>query len=89
MSIKFLCVTLPHMSISPRIVVAIALHQIDDAPDTEASAQRDHEGLENTYRRSKKCHKSYCRDLWTFRPFGYCKSRNKTVSTAPSRRSFP
>ena len=36
------------LALSPRIVVAIALHQIDDAPDTEASAQSDHEGLENT-----------------------------------------
>ena len=57
------------MSIGSGVVVAVALHQIDDAPDTEASAQSDHEGLENTYRRSKKCHKSYCRDSWTFRPF--------------------
>ena len=47
MSINFLCVTLWHMSIGTGVVVAVTLQQIDNAPDTETSAQRDNEGLKN------------------------------------------
>ena len=57
MSIKFLCVTLSHMSISPRIVIAIALQQIDRTPNAEASAQRHNEGLKNANSRIKESHK--------------------------------
>ena len=57
MSIKFLCVTLPHMSIGTGVVVAIALQQIDRAPDAEASAQCHNEGLKNTNSRIKESHK--------------------------------
>ena len=31
----------------PRIVIAITFQQVDDAPDTEAGSQCDHEGLQN------------------------------------------
>ena len=58
MSIKFLCVTLPHMSIGTGVIVTIALQQIDRAPNTEASAQSNNEGLKNTNSRIKESHKS-------------------------------
>ena len=46
-STKFVCDTLPHMSIGPRVVIAITFQQVDDAPDTEAGSQCDNEGLQN------------------------------------------
>ena len=57
MSIKFLCVTLPHMSISPGVVVAITFQQIDDAPHAETGTEGDNEGLENGDCLIKKFHK--------------------------------
>ena len=56
MSIKFLCVTLPHMSISAGVVRAIALQQIDHAPHAKASAEGDHKGLQSGDGRSEKLH---------------------------------
>ena len=47
MSIKFLCVTLPHMSICARVVVAVTFQQVDDTPHAETGAQSDNEGLKN------------------------------------------
>ena len=58
-STKSSCDTLPHLSIGPRVVVAVALQQIDDAPHTEARAESDHKGLQSRDRRSKESHKSY------------------------------
>ena len=57
LSIKFLCVTLPHMSIRARIVVAVALHQIDYAPDTKPGSKCYNKGLQNVYCAIEKCHK--------------------------------
>ena len=45
------------MSIGTGVVVAIALQQIDCAPNAEASAQRHNEGLKNTNSRIKESHK--------------------------------
>ena len=44
------------MSIGTGVVVAVALQQIDRAPNAEASAQRHNEGLKNAYRTVEKCH---------------------------------
>ena len=57
MSIKFLCVTLWHMSICAGVVVAVTFQQVDDAPDTETSAEGDNEGLKNGDSLIEKCHK--------------------------------
>ena len=57
MSIKFLCVTLWHMSICARVVVAVTFQQVDDTPDAETSAQSDNEGLKNGDSLIEKCHK--------------------------------
>ena len=56
MSIKFLCVTLSHMSIRTRIIVSITFQQVDNAPDTETGTERDNEGLKNGDCLFKKCH---------------------------------
>ena len=52
-----LCVTLPHMSICARVVVAVTFQQVDDTPDTKTSAQSDNESLKNGNCLFKKCHK--------------------------------
>ena len=56
LSIKFFCVSLRHMSIGTGIVISISFQQIDRAPDTKASAQRNHKGLENFHSRVEKFH---------------------------------
>ena len=56
MSIKFLCVTLPHMSIRAGVVVAVALHEIDNAPNAKTSPKSDNKCFQNAYCGSKKCH---------------------------------
>ena len=56
LSIKFMCVTLPYMSISAGVVRAIALQQIDHAPHAKASAEGDHKGLQSGDGRSEKLH---------------------------------
>lgn len=50
------CVTLPHMSIRARVVIAVALKQVDHAPYAQASAQRDYKYLQSVDCRCKKCH---------------------------------
>ena len=35
------------LALGPRVVVAVTFQQVDDAPDTEAGSQCDHEGLQN------------------------------------------
>ena len=59
------CASLPYMSIRAGVVVAVALHKIDNAPNAEARAQRDNKGLKNTNRRSEKCHSKLlsCRSM--------------------------
>ena len=57
LSIKFLCDTLPYMSICARIVIAVALHQIDYAPDTKPGSKCYNKGLQNVYCAIEKCHK--------------------------------
>ena len=55
-SIKFLCATLSHMSIGTGVVGAVALQQVDNAPNAEARAQRDNEGLQGGDSGCEKCH---------------------------------
>ena len=56
-SIKFLFATLSHMSIRAGIVIAITFQQVDHTPDAKASADGDHEGLENGNCRIEKSHR--------------------------------
>ena len=45
------------MSIGAGVVRAVALQQIDNAPNTEARAQRDNKGLQSGDSGCEKCHK--------------------------------
>lgn len=45
LSIKFLYVTLWHMSIGARVVRSVALQEIDYAPHAQASAESHNKGL--------------------------------------------
>ena len=56
LSIKFFCVTLPHMSICTRIVVAISFHQIDNTPNAKTCANSHNESLQNGNRLIKEFH---------------------------------
>ena len=47
------------MSIGPRVVVAVALQEIDNPPHAQASAQRDDQGFHHINSGSKKCHMKY------------------------------
>lgn len=44
------------MSIGTRIVVTITFQKVDRAPNTEASAQGNNEGLKNVHSSVKKFH---------------------------------
>ena len=39
-----------------RIIISVALQEIDNAPDTETGTERDNEGLKNGDCLFKKCH---------------------------------
>ena len=52
----FAFASLPHMSICARIIISVALQEIDNAPDTETGTERDNEGLKNGDCLFKKCH---------------------------------
>lgn len=55
-STKFLCDTLPHMSIGARVIRTVALQEIDDAPHAQASAQGHNEGLQGGDSGRKELH---------------------------------
>ena len=48
--------SLTYMSIRARIVVAVALHEIDYAPDTKPGSKCYNKGLQNVYCAIEKCH---------------------------------
>ena len=66
MSIKFLCVTLPHMSICAGVIVAVTFHEVDRAPNAQASAQSNYQGLQDFNRGIEKCHIVYLQksEIW-------------------------
>ena len=71
LSIKFLCVTLWHMSIRAGVVGPIPFQQVDAAPHAEAGAQGNHEGLQNFDCRVKKFHGDLLLKIKGLRPVGY------------------
>ena len=48
------------LALRARIVVAVALHEVDNAPDTKPGSQSYNKGLQNAYCRIKKCHNRQC-----------------------------
>ena len=63
LSINFLCVTLSHMSIAAGVILSITLQQVDAAPDTQGTAQTDHDRLQSIDCAVEKFHKvlTFCR----------------------------
>ena len=59
LSIKFFCVSLRHMSIGGRVVLAVPLQKVDAAPHAQAAAQGDDQSLQYVDSVSEKIHKSY------------------------------
>ena len=45
--VLFWVASLPHMSISSGIVIAVALQEVDDTPNAETGTECDYEGLKN------------------------------------------
>ena len=45
------------LTLRARIVVAVALHEIDNAPDTKPGSKCYNKGLQNVYCAIEKCHK--------------------------------
>ena len=45
LSIKFMCVTLPYMSICAGVIISVTLHKIDYSPDAQACTKSDNECL--------------------------------------------
>ena len=56
LSINFLCVTLSHMSISPRIIISVTFQQVDHAPDAKTGSEGNDEGLKYVYRAVEEIH---------------------------------
>ena len=54
-----LCVTLSHMSICARVVIAVTLQEIDNSPHAQTSAQGDHQSFHHINSGSKKSHMKY------------------------------
>ena len=51
-----LCVTLPHMSIGGRVVLAVTFQEVDAAPYAQAAAQSNDQSLQNFNRLCKEIH---------------------------------
>ena len=64
--VLFVSASLCYMSISPRIIISVALQQVNDAPDSETCAKGDDEGLKNIDSRVKEIHKCVCRNMRDF-----------------------
>ena len=64
------------MSIAAGVILSIALQQVDAAPDTQGTAQTDHDGLQSIDCAVEKFHKvlTFCRL--------FCGTQNKNYSSA-------
>lgn len=51
------------LTFSPRVIISVALQQVNDAPDSETCAKCDDEGLKNIDSRVKEIHKCVCRNM--------------------------
>ena len=51
------------LAFSRRIIISVALQQVNDAPDSETCAKCDDEGLKNINSRVKEIHKRVCRNM--------------------------
>ena len=51
------------LAFSPRIVITIALQQVNDTPDSETCAKGNNQSLKNIDSRVKEIHKCVCRNM--------------------------
>ena len=65
------------------VVVAVALQEIDDAPGTEARAQRDNKDFKSVDCRSKKCHIRFSSLKWLVVGGRGCKQPRSGTKKAP------
>ena len=56
MSIKFLCVTLPHMSIGRGVIAAVTFHEVYSTPHAQTGTQSNHQSLQNVHCTVKEFH---------------------------------
>jgi hypothetical protein len=56
MSIVLMSASLPTMSISAGVIVAVTFEQIDSSPDTKTGTESNDEGLKDPNSRVEKCH---------------------------------
>ena len=56
MSIKFLCVTLPHMSIGRGVIAAVAFHEVHSTPHAQTGTQCHNQSLQNIHCTIKEFH---------------------------------
>ena len=58
LSIKFFCVSLRHMSIGPRVVIAVTFQKVDGSPDSKARAKGNYECLQYVNSTVEKIHRA-------------------------------
>ena len=79
------CVTLWHMSIRAGVVATIPFQQVDAAPHVEASAQGNHEGLQDFDCTIEKFHGDLLLTIKSLRPVGYTPEISFFISCQPQR----
>ena len=82
LSIKFLWVTLWHMSIGTRIVVSVALQKIDNAPNAKSGSKSDNKGLQYVYSAVEKFHKVLLSAALRLPEKGHKKRRSVFITAA-------
>ena len=55
------------MSICAGVIVAVTFHKVNRAPNAQASAKSNHEGLQNFDSGIEKCHIVYLQKMMKFR----------------------
>ena len=82
LSIKFLCVTLSHMSICTRIVVSVALQEVNHAPNAKSGSKSDNKGLQYVYCAVEKFHKNLLSAALRLPEKGHKKRRSVFITAA-------
>ena len=80
--VLFCCASLLTMSISSRIVISVALQQVNDAPDSETCAKGNNQSLQNIDSRVKEIHIFVCRDRFFDDVFSLWKQQSRNEQAA-------
>lgn len=64
LSIKFFCVSLRHMSICARVIIAVTFQKVDCTPDAKTSTKSNDEGLQNGHCAVEEFHKIFLLKLF-------------------------